>query len=68
MLSKSPINLALKILSAQYREALGESVTEADVEEIRKWAGAEGESISARDAACRVIQMELFREGKDRIQ
>lgn len=66
--SRSPINLALKILSVHYREALGEAVTDADVDEIRKWAGAEGEPISAQEAACRVIRMELAREGKNKIQ
>ena len=68
--SQSPIKLALKILSAQYRRATGESITEADVAEIRSWVGEGGAEMSAVDAACVVIRRELdaARDGPQRVQ
>jgi hypothetical protein len=66
--SKGPIGIALKILSAKYREATGESITDAEVEEIRKWAGEGGEKLSALDAACVVIRQELTRDKTARVQ
>ena len=66
--SKSPIRLALKIVSAQYRQAIGEAVTDADVAEIRNWAGEDGERMSALDAACLVIRRELTRDRTARVQ
>ena len=66
--SKSPIRLALKIVSAQYRQAIGETVTDADVAEIRNWAGEDAENMSALDAACLVIRRELTRDRSASIQ
>ena len=66
--SKSPIRLALKIVSAQYRQALGETVTDADIAEIRNWAGEDGEGMSALDAACLVIRREPTRGRTARVQ
>jgi hypothetical protein len=60
--TQSPVTLALKILSPQYRRATGEIVTEADVDEIRNWAGDSEKRMSAWDAACVVIRRELARE------
>ncbi len=60
--SKSPITLALMIVSARYRQATGEGITDAEVDQLRKWAGAGGEKMSALEAACAVIRMELSRE------
>ncbi len=65
---KSPIRLALKIVSAQYRQATGETVTDADVAEIRSWAGEDGENMTALDAACLVIRRELTRDRTARVQ
>ena len=65
---KSPIKLALKIVSAQYRKALGETVTDADVAEIRTIAGADAENMSALDAACLVIRRKLIREDTGGLQ
>jgi len=59
---QSPVALALKILSDQYRRATGETVTDADVEEIRNWAGDSEKTMSAWDAACVVIRRELARD------
>lgn len=66
--SKSPVRLALKIVSARYRQATGETVTDADLEEIRKWAGEGGDKMSPLDAACLVIRRELARDRTERIQ
>ena len=68
--SQSPIKLALKILSAQYRRITGEAISEADIAEIRSWVGEGGEEMSAMEAACVVIRRELAasREGPHRIQ
>jgi hypothetical protein len=66
--SRAPIGIALKILSAQYRDATGENITDAEIEEIRKWAGEGGEKMSPLDAACVVIRMELTRDRTARIQ
>ena len=66
--SKPPIRLALKIVSAQYRQATGETVTDADVAEIRNWVGEDGENMSALDAACLVIRRQLTGEDAGRIQ
>jgi len=65
---KSPIRLALKIVSAQYRQAIGEAITDDDVAEIRNWAGEDGEKLSALDAACLVIRRELTRDRTARVQ
>jgi len=65
---KSPITLALKIVSAEYRHALGENVTEADERDIRIWVGQEGENMSAHEAACMVLLRELTREKPEWIQ
>jgi len=62
--SKSPVRLALKILSAQFRQSTGEVVTNADIEEIRSWVGEDGETMSARDAACLVIRRALTDAGR----
>jgi hypothetical protein len=59
---QSPVTLALKILSDQYRRATGETVTDEDVEEIRNWAGDREKTMSAWDAACVVIRRELARD------
>ena len=59
---QSPVTLALKILSAQYRRATGETVTDEDVHEIRNWAGDSEKTMSAWDAACLVILRELTRD------
>jgi hypothetical protein len=68
--TQSPIKLALKILSAHYRQATGECITEADVAELRSWVGEGAEEMSAVDAACLVIRRELaaVRDGPHRIQ
>jgi len=65
---QSPVTLALKILSAQYRQSTGEAVTDADVDEIRSWAGDSAKKMSAWDAACVVIRRELARDGTARVQ
>jgi hypothetical protein len=65
--SKSPITLALMIVSAQYQQATGEAITDADVDQLRKWAGEGGEEMSPLEAACAVIRMELMR-ATDRVQ
>ena len=65
--SKSPVTLALMIVSDRYRQAMGEGITDADVEELRKWAGEGGERMSPFEAACAVIRMELMR-ATDRVQ
>jgi hypothetical protein len=59
---QSPVTLALKILSDQYRRVTGETVTAADVDEIRSWAGDNEKKMSAWDAACVVIRRELARD------
>ena len=64
---KSPVTLALMIVSDRYRQATGEGITDADVEELRKWAGDGGEDMSPLEAACAVIRMELMR-ATDRVQ
>jgi hypothetical protein len=66
--SNSPIRLALKIVSAQYRQAIGEAITDDDVAEIRNWAGEDGENMTALDAACLVIRRELTRDRTARVQ
>jgi hypothetical protein len=65
---KSPIRLALKIVSAQYRQAIGEAITDDDVAEIRNCSGEDGEKMSALDAACLVIRRELTRDRTARVQ
>jgi hypothetical protein len=65
---QSPVTLALKILSAQYRQATGETVTDADLDEIRNWAGDGAKKMSAWDAACIVIRRELARDRNARVQ
>jgi hypothetical protein len=65
--SKSPITLALMIVSDRYRHATGELITDADIDQLRKWAGAGGESMSPFEVACAVIRMELMR-ATDRVQ
>ena len=64
---KSPVTLALMIVSDRYRQATGEGITDADVEELRKWAGDGAEEMSLLEAACAVIRMELMR-ATDRVQ
>jgi hypothetical protein len=64
---KSPVTLALMIVSDRYRHATGEAITDSDVDELRKWAGAGGEAMSPFEAACAVIRMELMR-ATDRVQ
>ena len=61
---QSPIRLALKILSPQYRRTLGEDVTSSDVEQIRSWAGQGAENMSAMDAASLVLCRELTRSSR----
>ena len=65
--SKSPITLALMIVSDRYRQATGEGITDADIDELRKWAGEGGERMSPFEAACAVIRIELMR-ASDRVQ
>ena len=55
------------IVSDRYRQATGEGITDADVEELRKWAGEGGERMSPFEVACAVIRMELMR-ATDRVQ
>jgi hypothetical protein len=64
---KSPITLALMIVSDRYRHATGEGITDADIDELRKWAGEGGERMSPFEAACAVIRIELMR-ASDRVQ
>jgi len=55
------------IVSDRYRHATGELITDADIDQLRKWAGAGGESMSPFEVACAVIRMELMR-ATDRVQ
>jgi len=64
---KSPITLALMIVSDRYRQATGAGITDADLDELRKWAGEGGERMSPFEAACAVIRIELMR-ASDRVQ
>jgi hypothetical protein len=64
---KSPVTLALMVLSERYQQATGEDITEADVDELRKWAGDGAGEMSPLEAACAVIRMELMR-ATDRVQ
>ena len=66
--SKTAVRLALKILSPQYRKALGEVITEADLHEIRQWAGDLGAELSAQEAASLIILRALAGEQAATIQ
>ena len=55
------------VLSERYQQATGEAITDADVDELRKWAGDGRGEMSPLEAACAVIRMELMR-ATDRVQ